>query len=424
MNKTETIGEMDVIKDSPSLSIAESAERQANYSQWDRPLNDGGSPLARTDSSKSKKRQSLKLCLSDFSFVSASSPGQSFSDESSLLMSPIHPKSGAPHTYNHHRRMESSPAWSRASTPEFGSNAGSKRSSLHASIEQDQVLQEKLQELARSDNARLLNPILDLSISEGFSQKYSSSSSNGASKGHSRHHSAHSMFAFRNSSGHLSGHTFSSSYPKMPMRARATVPSASRRWKRKDGSILVMREDDIVKLEKLEPAPGSPGPNRPGEIQGTVLSWKMTQDLLKTITSGSGADATELLQFMWSMFSQPENVLETFKAAGSPHHILPPKELVNGLRRRLPRILRLQLIPQLFDLLKGLVCTGLVFTVMALQVALVAMMLVAYVVGDGLLLPVKYFWPNGKAVGRDKLSGKRSVRRAALKQTKRRKRHD
>lgn len=446
---SESLGRL--VTDSSQKIFASSGLSSRTYLSGDGNIADEspGRKLGRANSCKSRKRHSWKLYLPETSFTSPSgtSPERSsYNDEMLSNQSMLSPKSAGQYTFNRHKRMESSPVWSRSSTPDFeksfnGSNPGSKRSSMHAGTEQERVLQEKLQEMARSDNARLSMGSLSYNVQElGISDGYGRTPKR--QEGHVKHNSEYSSTPsvltgtvpyLSTVSGHHN--SFSASLAPASLAPTPIAPvliasapvapgapkTASPRWKKKDESVLVMRQDDIAKLE-MSPKE-DPGPNRPGNIEGTVLSWTMTQDLFKTAVHSS-ANGAELLQFMWLMFSRPENLKETFTNGGSLSQVVPPKETVNALRQKLPKLLRIELVPKAFNLLRGILCTGFVLFVILIQVTLVTVMFLAYTIGDTLLTPVRYFWPQAVVFSKaiDDPVKKKVLRKAMIKQAKRKRR--
>lgn len=316
--------------------------------------------------------------------------------------------------------------------------------------EQDRQLQEKLQQLARTENARLIeewsakgqldtsSPDCSSPVAEGGGLRASPELVHSPSSASVRRHHSLSHHHRRRSPGgggftSLSGLTaFStSSQPSLSptnlsfsqangvvgaagaadkgqghIRSRSMQSSTSnspRPPKRSKGSSrersisrLVISDDDLQKLDpdQLARPEGPMGPSRPGNIGGTVLSWKMTSDIVRTSASSlaSPQQIAQLWQFVWAMFSRPENFSEAFRK-NDGITILPPAEVVESIRKGAPRIpeIAMGLVKSGGYVLSKVACTSLAFSVLFVQMLLISVMLVVYMVGDVVVAPVKMF---------------------------------
>uniref|UniRef100_A0A060T1H5 ARAD1C20614p n=1 Tax=Blastobotrys adeninivorans TaxID=409370 RepID=A0A060T1H5_BLAAD len=309
--------------------------------------------------------------------------------------------------------------------------------------EQDRQLQEKLQQLARTENARLIEEWSAKSQPDSSSPDCSTPVEGGglraspelvtptSSASLRRHHSLSHHHRRRSPGGggftSLSGLTAFSTSSQIPfsptnppfnlangaadnsqghIRSRSMQSSTSnspRPPKRTKGSSrersisrLVISDDDLQKLDpdQLGLPEGPMGPSRPGNIGGTVLSWKMTSDIVRASASSlaSPQQIAQLWQFVWAMFSRPENFSEAFRK-NDGITILPPAEVVESIRRGAPRIpeMAMGLLKSSGYVLSKMACTTLAFSVLFVQMLLISVMLVVYMVGDVVVAPVKMF---------------------------------
>jgi hypothetical protein len=272
----------------------------------------------------------------------------------------------------------------------------SKRSSLHVSSEQDRLLQEKLQQLARNENAKLIdNSIEDLNIPSSSPIDSNTPAVSGRKQ-------------IQRSRG--SSLLSNSPRPKKRQKARSAQSSSN---------IFVISDDDIQKLDDpISSMNAIPGPTRPGNIGGTILSWKMTSDIVRVFGKSvlSPDLFLDLTRFVWSTFTKPENFTDVSFRDGV--QLLPPKYLVSTIKESLPKMsdafFRLKYV------LKSIGYTAFSFSVILIQVTLIGIMLIAYVIGDIISAPARWGqnWLQPKTA-----STHRITKRKQMKQMKKNKRH-
>ena len=277
--------------------------------------------------------------------------------------------------------------------------------------EQDKILREKLRQLARSENAKLIE---GLNISTGLSDDDDTAES---SPVHRHNISIDSMDTPIHPNVVIN----------QSMKSTAQISNKKLKRKLKANSIYVMTDEDLEKLKQATTVetttePSKPGPSRPGDIEGTILSWKMTQDIVKTSAKSlsSAKRSNELAHFLWATFSQPENFSDLFHdlvTINQPLKLLPPMDVVQAMRNELPNlpILVVALLAKVGNLLKSCTCTGFAFSIIFVQVMLISIMVLAYVIGDIVIAPAKYLqeWvtTNNKP-SKAKLSRKRTGKRS------------
>lgn len=279
----------------------------------------------------------------------------------------------------------------------------SKRSSLHVSSEQDRLLQEKLQQLARNENAKLIdNCIEDLNIPSGSPIDRDTSTVSGPKQ-------------IQRSRG--SSLLSNSPRPKKRQKARNTQSASN---------IFVISDDDIQKLDDpISSMDAIPGPTRPGNIGGTILSWKMTSDIVRVFgKSALSPDLfLDLTRFVWSTFTKPENFTDFSFTDGV--QLFPPRDLVSTIKESLPKMS--DALFRLGYVLKSVGYSVFSFSVILVQVTLIAIMLIAYVIGDILTIPVKWGqgWLQSKTASTKQSSAasKSALKASMKKQMKRNKRH-
>jgi hypothetical protein len=183
------------------------------------------------------------------------------------------------------------------------------------------------------------------------------------------------------------------------------------------------------------------GPFRPGDIGGTVLSWRMAGDLLKAwATACKSPDAfLEIIYFLWAMVSYPSNVLELdFETV----QLMPPQEIVQNLKENVVLTISQASLKSIlgsliaFSKLLGQgVVTGVTFLVIFIQVSLLSVMVFAYMLGETIITPVNYAqdWYSGKSketpevlaphqsVEIKALKAQRAARKSALRRSRVRK---
>ncbi|CAN6663227.1 hypothetical protein TRVA0_034S01728 [Trichomonascus vanleenenianus] len=270
------------------------------------------------------------------------------------------------------------------------------------SVEQDR-LQEKLALLARCENARLPDEDLRRHHKRYSLQPFDSDSSF-SSMSSIELSSTTSITDFASLDSVLdepvpSGGPLPSVAQQVPFPASpVSIHRTSSARKRARESLLVMNDNDLLRLEnaartavlKSEEEGGFVGPSRPGEIGGSILSWRMTTDMIRAIVDSvlSPTAVSELVKFVWVTFSRPENFSGLFSQ--SEWAILPPTEVVASVRSSIPSNLALKALSRLAMLLRSVVCTGLAFSVIFIQVCLLSMMVIVYVVGDIAIQPAKF----------------------------------
>jgi hypothetical protein len=126
---------------------------------------------------------------------------------------------------------------------------------------------------------------------------------------------------------------------------------------------------ELIQLGMTRPAPRNDS--------DTADTDKDTQALAPVPGSESGA---EMLQFLWATLSRPENVLETMRA--SERRLIPPREVIDPIRRTLPSL------RSILEAIVQCVCAGVSASVLVVQIALIGIMVFAYVVGD-IIVPRK-----------------------------------
>lgn len=301
----------------------------------------------------------------------------------------------------------------------------SSASFIQPTSDQERLLQEKLQHLARSENARLL----------AF-DTYSSSASPSNSRPSSlidpspRRRSA-LRFSLPVQASTFSSH-FSSTRPQTSIpdgtkilgadhdsrktSARAStlaalsgngdiktlVRSNSKRQSKKRRRTSALHNSDhyIIsekELRNLGVVPNSEnGPYRPGDIRGTVLSWRMSGDILRAwvIAFKSPESFFEVSYFVWSMISNPSNILDVSLHDTS---LLPPRDIVLSLKESLSSAFTFSTIRDAYNLIAkfwhamGRGCFSvLLFFLIFLQVSLLSVFVFAYLLGSVITAPVQY----------------------------------
>lgn len=348
----------------------------------------------------------------------------------------------------------------------------SSSASLRYSIsEQERLLQEKLALLARTENLRLLAyensssafsspaPSRPLSFNISESDKHHLSSITPSSYSHRHSSYSHLNTTFKaldlaesstndispfsrdvaraDALAKLSGMTATSSCVEAS--TKDTLKPLDRKKKRNSlnhSGYFIISDQDLEKLgtETLKMA----GPFRPGDIGGTVLSWRMAGDLLKAwaMAFKSPEAFLEIIYFLWAMVSYPSNVLELdFKTV----QLVPPQEIVQGLKNNVISAVSQASIKTILDSLlqfsrllgKGVV-TSMAFLVIFIQVSLLSVMVFAYMLGETVITPVNYAkeWYTSKkekasnvltpelSVEVRSLKAQRAARKAAIRKSR------
>lgn len=290
--------------------------------------------------------------------------------------------------------------------------------------EQGRLLQEKLQFLARSENARLAelekvsvasSPMSSRPISLVLSEKGGVSLPASSQIIHDRTSSLQHFSVF-DQSEHASTqssprHSTTAGISKDIARAAALAtlsggsPTLTRQTSRKsaekrrrsaktDSSFFIITDDQLETIGNETPKEA--GPVRPGDIGGTVLSWRMAGDVIKAwvLASKSPEALFEIAFFVWAMLSNPRNLMEISLLDSK---WLPPAEIVLSLKENVTSTLTQASLQTILDslaefgkLLGRGFCTGFAFMVIFLQVSLLSFMVVAYVLGDMLMSPARF----------------------------------
>lgn len=344
----------------------------------------------------------------------------------------------------------------------------------HSFSEQERLLQEKLQFLARSENARLAefekvsvpsSPMASRPISLALSEKScvslaasshliherSSSLQHFSIYDHSEHASTQSAPQHSTTASGISRDlaraaalaALSGSSPTPTRQPSRKSAEKRRRSAKNDSSFFIISD---VELETIgNEMPKEAGPYRPGDIGGTVLSWRMAGDVIKAwvLASKSPEALFDIAFFVWAMLSNPRNLMEISLLDSK---WLPPAEIVLSLKENVTSTLTQASLQTILDSLaefgkllgRGL-CTGIAFMVIFLQVSLLSFMVVAYVLGDMLMSPVRlvqrqFYGAQDKEQDQVELSpeeqtkasilkAQRTARKAIARRSKNRSRH-
>lgn len=313
------------------------------------------------------------------------------------------------------------------STKSTHSNRWSSTSSTirHSISEQERVLQDKLQELARSDNARLaefdkVSPNLTYSPvnSRPISSILPTSKKRSSMKSpisHKRSFSLQPFLKFENNPSFptepLSVTESKSDVSKdearasalaalsgdsiMPLSRKGSKTSAKnqRRSVMNGPGYFVISEMDLERLGNASQAEA--GPASPGDIGGTIFSWHMASDIIKAwaVACKSPESLCEITYFIWAMISNPPSVYDINLRNFC---IMPPPEIVKSLKDGITSVVVqtsfesvLGSLAEFGNVLGKGICAGFAFMVIFIQVSLLSVMVFAYVLGDMLMVPIK-----------------------------------
>ncbi|VVT53931.1 uncharacterized protein SAPINGB_P003822 [Magnusiomyces paraingens] len=164
------------------------------------------------------------------------------------------------------------------------------------------------------------------------------------------------------------------------------------------------------------------GPQRPGNIGGTVLSWRMTGEMMRTWMTAykSPSAVIDLVQFVWATVSNgaavreelwprshtsPEEEFENKETENNGSALLPPKDVIEGLRDAVvAQVARAgegargvaQVAPvaraagrAVLQATVDWACVGLAMSIIFVQVVLLGVMTIAFLLGDALVYPVR-----------------------------------
>lgn len=321
----------------------------------------------------------------------------------------------------------------------------SKRSSFQAVLEQEKMIQQQLQELARTENARLQSSepaavssdiTRELGIPSGpetrvisppsrsSSPAFFSSASQNANyfiPSHSRDYSLQSNISSSTDAtspsliGNSSLSSANSSTASYTSSSNLATPVANRvnntskhfskklisQLKKNENGMFIMSPDDLERLQNAaeelsvlrkqqEQTEVYSGPTRPGDIGGDALSWQMATDILRLSTftkeksllapARSPASSLDVLKFLWTTFSEPDNLRDAFHK----NQWIPPNDVVNSLKFKIPSPVGM------YHLFMKLMCVSISVLVLFIQVILLGIMVFLYVVGDVVLIPGRW----------------------------------
>lgn len=295
--------------------------------------------------------------------------------------------------------------------------------SFQAVMEEGRLLQEKLAELARSENARLYStppPVGGRPTTPASASSYESTLEDlSIPRG---------MSPLSDNFEYQASPSVSTPWQRGPLlespQITSSRPTASRPAHKRQHSFFVMSPDDFER--RLVSPPGSaqssqPRPRpRPLSLQGAPpLSWKLTAELMQlglgrrgsqsthdgdetadTVDAVDTVDTTDpflmddpqepnpgttlydpdtanTLRELWTTLSHPDNLKAVLQTTDA--RMLPPREVIDAIRQMLPSL------RSMLEFALQCLCAGVAASVVAVQMALIAVMVVAYVVGDFLV---------------------------------------
>lgn len=391
-----------------------------------------------SDWTKGHRRANSSLSYSQYSLLSSSATNISRPlSPDSFEFPPSKPGTkGSQAKASNSNSKDSSQRWSSPS------------STLRHISEQERLLQEKLQQLARSENARLCEserassptnsrPVSYIEPSTRPQKRNSISISVGFKPGHQRNLSLQPYF---NTNNVVPG--LSESPPKptstpsqvrpQPAPMATPVPSQDSKEAARAAALAQLSGEVQPKVTSLKPvleplqipdahagrkrrrSVQSPGqyiisshdilklgseaeeekPSRfKTELGGSALSWKMAGDIVMTSGKAYHSPETlfELVRYLWVMFSNPE----TAKGISiSESQWLPPSDLVVTLKDNLISGISQATVRNVSDsfwtlskIVGGCACTSLAFTIILLQIFLLSLMVFAFILGDIVMSP-------------------------------------
>lgn len=323
--------------------------------------------------------------------------------------------------------------------------AQSKRSSFQAVLEQEKMIQHQLQELARSENARLQlsepavvssDTTRDLGIPSGPETRPMSPPSRSSSPAffpstthnvnyfipsHSRDYSLQSNISSSTDAtspslvGTSSLSSANSSSTSYTSTSNLATPVASRvknnskhfskklisQLKKNENGMFIMSPDDLERLQNAaeelsvlrkqqEETEVYSGPQRPGDIGGDALSWQMATDILRLSTFTKDKSLLAPTRSPASSLDVLKFLWATFsepdnlRDAFHKNQWIPPSDVVNSLKFKIPSPIGM------YNLFMKLMCVSVSILVLFIQVILLGIMVVVYVVGDIVLIPGRW----------------------------------